>query len=721
MKPLLTLTILLGIASAAPAQRVEAPSWVDFADSKMNGRMDTSVLLDFSYAGYHFSERSLPDVSGWNTIDVTEHGAVADDEGFDDAAIQSAINAAVSSGVPTVVFFPAGRYKVADEAHAGIPIVIKGSHIVLKGAGSGEDGTEIYADQFGDFPWRFHFIPASVSSSQIDWIRGAVSRGSFQVEVTNGRRFSVGQTIEIFQQTTDNLELNMPGLDYNSVWRLPNTGIRPYEKHLITHIDGNILTFKNPVNLHFADHSSSAVNRYTTIEEVGVEDILFTSGWINRPEEYGHHDSDLEDYAYRALAFENVHNGWIRNCEFRDWNESLMIEKCMAVTVKDVVCSGKQGHTSYFTRYSYGILFDSCRDIVEMAPTSRHGHAGQIHGPGLRWSTTSTVYLDCEMNKHQSIDCHGYHPYGNLLDGVHGGTFRGNGGAENSYPNSGPDLTFWNFSHDSNYSSWTFDFWDTVNRRTHTYPYPKFIGFKNGPGENIQFANVGLNELYDEEVYPESLFDAQLQLRLFGGYMSASSSEAGHEAILANDRDDSTAWRSAGPAPGEWLMLDLGVAQPVRSLTITEAAEAVDAYRIEYWNESQWIELASGNGLGVELRIALEEVVETRKVRFLVVSLLDGSPESPVAISSFSVSKDRSAYLASLKVKEFSRNALKLAWNNHPLQGLNEPFLLEESANLIDWQPVEKGERVTVGGAVEWSTGEDSSGSDLFYRIGADL
>ncbi|MEX0332363.1 MAG: DUF4955 domain-containing protein [Puniceicoccaceae bacterium] len=719
-RALITTWFLIGI-SLLNAELVEAPSWVNFAESKMNGNMADSVLLDFSYAGYHFSEKPLPDTSTWNTIDVTDHGAVADDEGFDDDAIQAAIDAAEASGVPTVVYFPAGRYKVADEEHASTPIVVNSSNIVLKGAGSGEGGTEIYADQFGNFPWRFTFIPSSVSDSQIDWIRGGISRGSFQIEVSNGRRFGVGQTVEIFQHTTENLELNMPGLDYKDVWRLPNNGIRPYEKHLITHIDGNILTFKNPVNLHFASHSSSVVRRYTTIEEVGVEGILFTSGWINRPEEYGHHDSDLEDYAYRALRFENVYNGWVRDCEFRDWNEIMMIEKSMAVTVKNVICSGKQGHTSYFTRYSYGILFEKCRDIVEMAPTSRHGHAGMIHGPGLRWSTTATVYLDCEMNKHQSIDCHGYHPYGNLLDGVYGGSFRGNGGAENSYPNSGPDLTFWNFAHNSNYSSWTFNFWDTVNRKTHTYPYPKFIGFKNGPGENISFINEGLNELYDQDVYPKSLFDAQLQLRLYGGYMSASSSTDEQPAKLANDRDDSTAWASAGADPGEWLMLDLGVAQPVQSITIREVGEAVGEYRLEYWNESEWLEIETGSEIGIEKVISLTEAVETRKIRLLILGLWDGSDASSYSISTFSVAKDRSDYLASLKVKDVSPNVLKLSWDNHPLQGLHEAFSVEESGNLVDWMPAENGEMVTVGNAAEWSTEEVSAESGRFFRIGTSL
>ncbi|VGO12662.1 hypothetical protein PDESU_01215 [Pontiella desulfatans] len=601
--------------------------------------MGDSLLLDFSYAGYQFSEQPIPDVSGWNTIDVTAYGAVADDAGFDDAAIQAAITAAEASGVPTVVYFPAGRYKVSDAATQDTPFEINGSHIVLKGAGSGVGGTEIFTERSdsdgGAGPWRFHFKPASINDSDITTITSAITRGDYQIQVANAGALSVGDTVNLYQQTTDNLPLNMPGLSYNPIWKLPDNGIRPHEKHLITAIQGNMVTFKNPVNMHFAlHHNSSRVERYTTIEEVGVEDILFTSGWADDPAIYEHHDSDLVDYGWRALAMENVFNGWVRNCEFKDWNEALWIEKCLAVTVKDVLYTGKQGHTSYYARYSYGVLFENMWDDVR--DDGGHNIAGHGHGPGMRWSTTGTVFLNCKMNEHQSIDCHGYHPYGNLLDGVFGGSFNNNGGAEDSYPNSGPDLTFWNFEHASYYSFKTFDFWDPVNRKTHTYAWPKFIGFL-APGENITLVNTGLNQLQGTEVYPKSLFEAQLQMRLFDGYVSASSETQDHPAKLANDNDAGTAWISDGPGAGEWLMIDLGVSNAVNSIAIDEDGGRAGNFLIEYWDESAWQVLGAGSGIGPDWEVQLPEVT-ARKFRLSVVNMKSGEEASPVSIRSFHIS-----------------------------------------------------------------------------------
>lgn len=106
MKRTLLMLLFLIMASVA-FSATEAQASLDYNQKRAAGQMGDSLLLDFSYAGYHFSEQPIPDVSVWNTIDITSYGVVADDAGFDDAAIQSAISAAEAYGVPTVVYFPA--------------------------------------------------------------------------------------------------------------------------------------------------------------------------------------------------------------------------------------------------------------------------------------------------------------------------------------------------------------------------------------------------------------------------------------------------------------------------------------------------------------------------------------------------------------------------------------------------------------------------------------
>ena len=644
VKGLIGIVILISVS--ANAQLKEAPSWVDFAEKRMTGNLSEATLNDFSFSGYHFSEKKLPDVSTWNTISVTDYGAVPDDNEYDDAAIQAAIDAAEANGLPTVVYFPAGRYIVSSETTKTQPIIITGSNIVLKGAGSGNGGTEIYADKFnenkfgsGTPHYRFMFTPSTTDSNDITQVTAEIKRGDFEIEVASTANLSVGQYVDLYQRTTANLEANMPGLTPNVNWTgIVNNGIRPYEKHLITEITGNKVTFKNPVQLNMPLSSTTVLKTYNTITEVGVEDILFTSGWKDYPENFVHHANQIVDYAWQSVFFSNVVNGWINNCDFKDWNECIFIEKSMAVTVKNIHIYGKRGHTSYYSRYSYGVLFENCLDTCEEGLVDPN-RKGMLHGPGMRWSTTSSVFVNCLMQSEQPIDCHAYHPYANLLDNIQGGTLVGNGGVESGYPNSGPYLTFWNFKHEANFSSRTFDFWwisGDNRRRTHTFAHPLFIGFQVGAGETINFTNEGLDELRGEQVYPNSLFDAQLQLRLYGGYMSASSSQTNAEAKLANDGEDTTYWETNGAGSGEWLMLDLGVNRSINGVKVKEASARIKEWTIEYWDNTEWKEITSGSEIGVEKTIDFN-LIYARKVRFSIVNMLAGQESASASITAFEI------------------------------------------------------------------------------------
>ena len=171
--------IALGVIGSVTFAQPEAPSWVDFAERSLTGRMADSTLLDFSYSGYHFSERELPNVSAWTHFDVTDYGAVPNDGAHDDDGIRAAIAAAQASSGPAVVYFPAGKFRVSDETNATAPFIISRSQVVLKGAGSGTGGTEIYADwsggeNAGGIPtnggdYRFVFRPEATARTTLTY------------------------------------------------------------------------------------------------------------------------------------------------------------------------------------------------------------------------------------------------------------------------------------------------------------------------------------------------------------------------------------------------------------------------------------------------------------------------------------------------------------------------------------------------------------------------
>jgi len=107
MKTIYTLTVCLLVFVSSIIRAQTTPVWNQFVQAKANGTEPT--LPDFSYAGYHYSEKELPDISSWPVFDVTTYGAIPNDGVYDDAQVQAAIDAAKANG-RGVVFFPPGKF-----------------------------------------------------------------------------------------------------------------------------------------------------------------------------------------------------------------------------------------------------------------------------------------------------------------------------------------------------------------------------------------------------------------------------------------------------------------------------------------------------------------------------------------------------------------------------------------------------------------------------------
>ncbi len=480
------------------------PIWQNYLDN-YNTEISPE-LLDFSFAGYRFSREELPEVSTWTYYDVTEYGAIPNDDSYDDAAIQSAIDAAEASEQAGVVYFPAGRYIVSSDNDVSKRITISKSNIVLKGSGSAEGETEIFMDQMrvANGHWQFEFKPQSTSSTQITEITGAVARGAFSVNVADASGLSVGQSIYISHESEEFARAHFGELELSTAWdRLfgASGGMSVFEPHLIKTIEGKKVTFENPVQVELPLLSSRFnLRELRVIEEVGIEDILFTSDWENYPEDFVHHKDDIHDYGWSAVQFLQVKNAWVKNCEFRSWNENIDVRQSIGVTIQDVLISGKKGHASFLTRRGYGLLVKDCID-----------EANQHHGPGTGYAGVNTVYVRCTMSEDQSLDSHSGQPYATLIDVVEGGVFDRNGGPHESYPHHARDLVFWNFRHNSS-SNQSYNFWSVNSRNGNTYADPYFVGFQSNT--EVSFQNEGLNQMPGTMVEPRSLFDAQLALRL---------------------------------------------------------------------------------------------------------------------------------------------------------------------------------------------------------------
>ncbi|GAB3426255.1 glycosyl hydrolase family 28-related protein [Flindersiella endophytica] len=90
---------------------------------------------------------------------------------------------------------------------------------------------------------------------------------------------------------------------------------------------------------------------------------------------------------------------------------------------------------------------------------------------------------------------------------------------------------------------------------------------------------MALHDLYDTL---QAFLDKVVDTNLTGdATATASSSASGSPAGQAIDGDDNTAWTSAAGAGGEWLLIDLGRAQPVNEVRVAWGAGYSPDYTIE--------------------------------------------------------------------------------------------------------------------------------------------
>ncbi|WP_106527167.1 DUF4955 domain-containing protein [Chitinophaga niastensis] len=493
---------------------VTAPLWEDFVTAKKNNTIP--VLPDFSYAGYHFSEQSLPDISSKKKFDVTQYGAIPNDEQYDDEAIQRTVDAASANPGGGIVFFPPGKFLLAADEDNKKQIRIAASNIILQGSGSGKGGTEIYQDKKRINDRQILFKPNEDKQPRLTYITKDAPRETFWVEVADASKLRAGDDVIIKHHSEAYTKWYFAPLSLKPQWtRLfgDDGGMQISEIHTIKKIDGNRVQFINPLHLdiHLVADKPFELVPYNCLQECGITGILFSSNWKNYPEEFVHHKNEIHDYAWEAVGMEYVKNSWISDCVFHDWNEGIFIRAGYQVTVQHVTFTGKKGHASVHARTGYGVLIKQC-----------HFNGAQHHGPGTGYSAAGTVITQCDLGTDQNFDSHSGQPYATLFDDIKGGVFYNLGGPEPGHPHHGKQLVLWNFQHSSEKEQ-HYNFWDTARRRNYTIASPILAGFQSDKAVEIE--NAGINQLQGQAVLPVSLFEAQLALRLTGKDISKCLSQ----------------------------------------------------------------------------------------------------------------------------------------------------------------------------------------------------
>lgn len=406
-------------------------------------------LPDFSFAGYNHGIGIIPTAKG-TLIDVTKYGVVAEDDIDDSKGLLKAFVDAHATKGPVTVLLPAGRVIVSDI------LKITRSDIVLRGAGSGQGGTELHFPRplqmidktdsldelraylvkydkrqreksknidelFSEYSWSGGFIwiqkegtrAASYLESEdkeiivlADAINGVAGEQSVQVVTT--RDLNVGDVVEL--QWLNRRGEDGPLLDemYGDTdvkigshhWTFAE---RPLvrQKTKVLKIDGNTVTISDPLLHDVSGDIPAQFAQWDHIQNVGIEDIKVT--FPSSPY-FGHH---LER-GYNGIYFTSVFDGWIRDVSFENADTGILSYNSANVTISNIKTAGdRQAHYSVHLGNVHNVLVENL--TVENAP---------IHSLSLNTQSTKCVFQNAVVNKAAVLDQHAGANHQNLFDNI---------------------------------------------------------------------------------------------------------------------------------------------------------------------------------------------------------------------------------------------------------------------------------------------------------------
>ncbi len=502
MKKVLLILCLLGSTSVFSQQ---SRLWDDFVAAKKNGT--ESILPDFSYAGYHRGEKAIPVVSH-KVYNVLDYGAKPNDCKSDCKALRKAIAAAEKNG-SGIIFFPKGRYYFNTKKDSRKPIIVKGSNIVFRGEGSGENGSELFMEnpmpaknpkQMWTSPPMFKFM-GNGDGSKLANVKGTAGRGTFSVELDNTSKIKIGEWVILKVKNPDPnfvAEELSPCCASEKWTNITQKGVYVSEYHQVKNVEGNAIVFEEPIMRAVDGKYNWAIFNYGHFEEVGVENLAFVGNW---KEKFVHHKSWLHDGGYKLLHFSRLANSWVRNCRFTDVNGAFHPSLCANVTVQNCVITGNPGHSAISASASTRVLIAKIDD-----------QSSQWHAPGVAGASIGTVLWRVKYTDKTSFETHASQPRASLFDCIEGGFFLGRGGgARHNLPNHLRDLVLWNYK-ETDGPEENFEFWSSKTWFWKIVP-PIVVGF-HGAGTTFKEDQIQELESLGTPVKPESLYESQLEFRL---------------------------------------------------------------------------------------------------------------------------------------------------------------------------------------------------------------
>jgi len=513
-----------------------------------------SKLPDYSYAGYAYGEIPIPTNREINYT-ILDYGAIPNDGIDDTEAINKTIEIAGKNGGGTVLF-PKGIFHVNMDSTKTDIIKINYSNLILRGAGSGENGTVIYSgtptNQTEDnSPWlspfvfhsglNLHGTSSFFTVDDLDTltsITATVLKGSSTIKVESTTGLQAGEIIIIALQNTSkegNLihDLMQP-LEFEPFQKsYTEAGIQKAKSfqwpvEIAAIIDTNHILLKQPTRRNLLIKYQPTISRMPMLHNIGIEHFKFESAWDGN---YKHHGNREMDYGWGAINLHRVSHGWIRDIHINNYTQTTHLVNSRNVTIENIRITGKKGHYSPKMYHSSDNLVQNI--LVESKMT---------HGPGLEGCSFGNVYKDMTFKFPTTIDLHGIAnpgfcpPMYNLFENINNIEKIAGGGAPQNLPHSGEYNTFWDIEiegwKDKNYQevfySWIWRDPKRFKNKLHVdchkqYLRSNVIGLHSSNPKTQLSIEHSTEDRANEWIYveglnrqiePVSLYQTQLNLRL---------------------------------------------------------------------------------------------------------------------------------------------------------------------------------------------------------------
>ena len=447
---------------------------------------------------------------------------------------------------------PAGKIILSDILY------VERSNFVLRGAGSGKEGTEIFCPRplmyiknqeslaelreyltttdkrqvekennidlpFSQFAWSGGFIWTQVPKQRVKYyldkydatqnilakvLQGKRGEKVFYISDSNGLKVGDVVELDLFNKDGENGEIiealykNSKVKIGSSHWKLPSLPLVRQQVE-IEAISKNKVTIKTPLLIDIKPNYQALLVEWNHLTEVGIEHLRMSFPDAPR---VAHH----VEPGFNGIFLTRIFNSWVNDVIINNADSGILTEEIANVTIKDIVTEGKNiAHYTVAMGGVHNVLVENLK-VYNKA----------VHPLSFNTFSTKNVYENCEIFTDPDLDQHAGANHQNLFDNikVH---FEAN--ADNTYPLfAGGGASYWKPSHGAYSTFWNITVAISGNNLNlpielngmEEGPFARIIGIngnrnftvKYGPDAYIEFVNDSMMKI-------PSLYNYQLKKR----------------------------------------------------------------------------------------------------------------------------------------------------------------------------------------------------------------